>query len=103
MQFPIGEGDREDEEPLDLSEFVIGAQDIPPIYDLFAISNKMGALADEGHYTAYGKNWRDGKWYKFDDSTVSPMANLQDMISTGSYVLLYKKRGASGKAGDASD
>ena len=33
---------------LDMSEYVIGPHDIPPIYDLFAVSNHSGGLG-EGH------------------------------------------------------
>lgn len=32
-----------------------------------------------GHYTATCKNMQDGKWYKFDDSHVSPAAGESDI------------------------
>lgn len=40
------------------------------IYDLYAISNHYGNMGF-GHYTAYAKNHITGKWYDFDDSSVS--------------------------------
>ena len=40
------------------------------IYDLYAISNHYGNMGF-GHYTAYAKNYKTGKWYDFDDSSVS--------------------------------
>jgi len=39
--------------------------------NLYSISqNHYGSLGG-GHYTAYAKNHRNGKWYGFDDSHVS--------------------------------
>lgn len=35
------------------------------IYDLIAVDNHYGGLGG-GHYTAYAKNFCDGKWYNFD-------------------------------------
>lgn len=35
------------------------------MYDLFAVDNHYGGLGG-GHYTAYAKNFEDGKWYSFD-------------------------------------
>jgi ubiquitin C-terminal hydrolase len=51
VEFPIN--------GLDLAPFVLSSSDGDPlIYDLFAISNHMGS-ANFGHYTAYGKHWKD--------------------------------------------
>lgn len=40
------------------------------IYDLFAVSNHFGGMGG-GHYTAFGKNHLNGKWYNFDDAQVN--------------------------------
>lgn len=40
-----------------------------PVYDLFAVSLHSGNLGG-GHYTAAAKNFRDGHWYYFNDSSV---------------------------------
>jgi ubiquitin carboxyl-terminal hydrolase 4/11/15 len=40
------------------------------LYDLFAVSNHYGSLGF-GHYTAYTKSWKYGKWHNCDDSSVS--------------------------------
>lgn len=65
---------------LDLTEYVISC-DLPDsnseanaegkhiLYDLFGISNHSGGTGG-GHYTAYCKNPKTGKWYDFDDSFV---------------------------------
>ncbi len=44
------------------------------MYDLYAVSNHFGNVG-YGHYTAYGKNPDNNKWYNFDDSSVSEVSN----------------------------
>jgi ubiquitin carboxyl-terminal hydrolase 4/11/15 len=75
---------------LDLSSQAKGPQDVPPNYELFAVSNHYGSLGG-GHYTAYAKNKNDGKWYKFDDSSVSPVEESRVKTSSG-YVLFYQRK-----------
>merc|ERR1711974_337113 len=76
---------------LDLSPHMLNPDvEIPPIYDLMAVSNHFGALGG-GHYTAFAKNFNDQKWYKFDDSNVSP-ANEDKICSTAAYVLFYRRK-----------
>jgi len=41
---------------LDLSSFAMGPQAVPPIYDLFAVSDHSGGLGG-GHYTARARNF----------------------------------------------
>jgi len=60
------------------------------LYDLFAVSNHYGSLGF-GHYTAYCKNSRTGKWYSFDDSSVSA-EDPDNVCSTASYVLFYRRK-----------
>ena len=48
-----------------------------------------------GHYTSYAKNFKDNKWYLFDDSNVTEVDNLSSIISEAAYVLFYKKRDES--------
>ena len=40
------------------------------LYDLYAVSNHYGSLAF-GHYTAFAKNFETGKWYDYNDSSVT--------------------------------
>ncbi|KAI3366846.1 hypothetical protein L3Q82_009501, partial [Scortum barcoo] len=63
---------------LDMSEFLINPNAGPCRYDLIAVSNHYGGMGG-GHYTAYAKNKDDGKWYNFDDSSVSP-ANEDQIV-----------------------
>lgn len=59
-------------------------------YDLFGIVNHYGSTGF-GHYTAYGKNFRTGKWYCFDDSSVHP-ENESAVCTPAAYVLFYKRK-----------
>uniref|UniRef100_A0AAR2JCP7 Ubiquitin carboxyl-terminal hydrolase n=1 Tax=Pygocentrus nattereri TaxID=42514 RepID=A0AAR2JCP7_PYGNA len=61
---------------LNMSEFVCDPKAGPYIYDLVAVSNHYGGMGG-GHYTAYAKNKTDGKWYYFDDSSVSSASEDQ--------------------------
>ncbi|XP_019749186.1 ubiquitin carboxyl-terminal hydrolase 15 isoform X4 [Hippocampus comes] len=75
---------------LDMSEFLINPNSGPCRYDLIAVSNHYGGMGG-GHYTAYAKNADDGKWYNFDDSSVSPASENQ-IVSKAGYVLFYQRQ-----------
>uniref|UniRef100_A0A3P9LMA7 Ubiquitin carboxyl-terminal hydrolase n=1 Tax=Oryzias latipes TaxID=8090 RepID=A0A3P9LMA7_ORYLA len=75
---------------LDMSEFLINPNAGPCRYDLIAVSNHYGGMGG-GHYTAYAKNKDDGKWYNFDDSSVSP-ASEDQIVSKAAYVLFYQRQ-----------
>ena len=66
---------------LNMSEFVCDRSARPYVYDLIAVSNHYGAMG-VGHYTAYAKNRLNGKWYYFDDSSVSLASEDQIVVST---------------------
>uniref|UniRef100_A0A6B2LD86 ubiquitinyl hydrolase 1 n=1 Tax=Arcella intermedia TaxID=1963864 RepID=A0A6B2LD86_9EUKA len=77
-------------EGLDLGEYVIGPRTVPPIYDLYAVSNHYGSMMG-GHYTAYGKHRNDSKWFYFDDQNVTE--SYPDKVrSNAAYVLFYRRR-----------
>ena len=44
-----------------------------------------------GHYTAYGKNKVDGKWYKFNDKNCSEVPEFE-VENKDAYILFYVKR-----------
>ncbi|XP_043374341.1 ubiquitin carboxyl-terminal hydrolase 4 isoform X5 [Dermochelys coriacea] len=83
----LGEHDPWD---LSMSEFVCDPTADPYVYDLIAVSNHYGAMG-VGHYTAYAKNKVNGKWYYFDDSSVS-MASEDQIVTKAAYVLFYQRR-----------
>ncbi|KAM3443169.1 hypothetical protein NHJ13734_002055 [Beauveria thailandica] len=86
VDFPI--------EELDLTARVVEKEDgKSEVYDLIAVDNHYGGLGG-GHYTAYAKNFVDGKWYNYNDSSVSVVSNTQSVITSAAYLLFYKRRAA---------
>lgn len=83
VDFPI--------EGLDMSEFVSSETEGGLLYDLIAVDNHYGGLGG-GHYTAAAKNFRDGKWYYFNDGRVSPIEDPKQCVTDAAYLLFYKKR-----------
>uniref|UniRef100_A0A8C0G1B6 Ubiquitin carboxyl-terminal hydrolase n=1 Tax=Chelonoidis abingdonii TaxID=106734 RepID=A0A8C0G1B6_CHEAB len=75
---------------LDMSEFLINPNAGPCRYNLIAVSNHYGGMGG-GHYTAFAKNKDDGKWYYFDDSSVST-ASEDQIVSKAAYVLFYQRQ-----------
>jgi ubiquitin C-terminal hydrolase len=74
---------------LDLSNYVIGYKKEKYKYELYGVCNHSGSLMG-GHYTAYVKN-ANGKWYHFNDTSVSEVGLTESIISTKAYVLFYRK------------
>jgi len=77
-------------EILDLSPWVQGKQENLPQYELYAVSNHFGSLGG-GHYIAHAKNKKDGKWYRFDDSSVQHIDNSK-IKSSSAYMLFYQRK-----------
>ncbi|EFJ42377.1 hypothetical protein VOLCADRAFT_67166, partial [Volvox carteri f. nagariensis] len=89
---------------LDLGPYVLRPQSVPPVYDLFAVSNHYGSMGG-GHYTAYAKlpsppqdaqtqeaaTHSGDRWYCFDDSRVSSV-DPEGVRSPAAYVLFYRRR-----------
>lgn len=61
------------------------------MYDLYAVSNHYGSLAF-GHYTAYAKNPETGIWHDYNDSNVSQLDNIGEVVSGAAYVLYYIRK-----------
>jgi len=77
-------------ENFDLSNYVIGYKKESYVYDLYGICNHSGGVHG-GHYTAFIKNAND-KWYHFNDTFVTEVTNLQDLITPKAYCLFYRKK-----------
>jgi len=75
---------------LDMGPYIINKNHGKAIYDLIAVSNHYGGMGG-GHYTAYGKNKDDGRWYHFDDSSVTPISE-NAVVTKAAYVLFYQRR-----------
>ena len=82
MTFPL--------EDLDLSKYIIGYKKKSYIYDLYGICNHSGGVHG-GHYTSYVKN-ANGKWYHFNDTFVTEVTNLNELISPKAYCFFYRKK-----------
>lgn len=74
---------------LDLSPYVIGYKKDNYKYELYGICNHSGGVMG-GHYTSYVKN-ANGKWYHFNDTTVSEVGIIESIITSKAYVLFYRK------------
>lgn len=79
VDFPI--------EGLDLTSRVIQKEDgKAEIYDLIAVDDHYGGLGG-GHYTAYSKNFVDGRWYNYN-GTYSQSAGRGPFLTFDLYRLL---------------
>ena len=75
---------------LNLSKYVIGYKKDSYQYDLFGVCNHSGSVFG-GHYTSYVKN-ANGKWYHFNDATLSEVELTETIVSTKAYCLFYRKK-----------
>lgn len=82
VDFPI--------EGLNLTGKVGLPEDKSLVYDLFAVDNHYGSLGG-GHYTAYAKNYYDGKWYDYNDAWVTSISP-DAVVSKSAYLLFYRRR-----------
>ncbi|KAH0596359.1 hypothetical protein MHUMG1_06221 [Metarhizium humberi] len=90
VDFPI--------EGLDLTSRVIQKEDgKAEIYDLIGVDDHYGGLGG-GHYTAYAKNFVDGRWYNYNDSSVHVVSDPTSVITSAAYLLFYRRR-SSGPLG----
>ncbi|TVY17333.1 putative ubiquitin carboxyl-terminal hydrolase 12, partial [Lachnellula arida] len=84
VDFPI--------EGLDLSSRVVETQEgKQEIYDLFAVDDHWGGLGG-GHYTAFAKNYTDGEWYEYNDSSVTKTKDPSRVVTQSAYLLFYRRR-----------
>lgn len=62
-----------------------------PMYDLYAVSNHVGALGS-GHYTALALNRFDDVWYEFNDSRYHRVdESIHNKHRESAYVLFYNR------------
>lgn len=75
---------------LDLSSYVIGYKKEIYKYELYGVCNHSGSTFG-GHYTSYVKN-SNGKWYHFNDTSVSEIEVNESIVTSKAYVLFYRKK-----------
>lgn len=78
-------------EVLDISPYMSGTGDTPPLYMLYAVVVHVDMLNASffGHYVCYVKDMH-GAWYKIDDAEVQPV-QLHTVMSESAYILLYSR------------
>eukprot|EP00927_Polykrikos_kofoidii_P031448 TRINITY_DN27036_c0_g2_i1.p1 TRINITY_DN27036_c0_g2~~TRINITY_DN27036_c0_g2_i1.p1 ORF type:complete len:943 (+),score=177.45 TRINITY_DN27036_c0_g2_i1:22-2829(+) len=80
-------------ENLDLSSYCLDAETgVEHVYDLVGVSKHIGGLGG-GHYVAYSRSSENGKWYYFNDASVTEVSAAtvaEDQV--GAYVLFYLRR-----------
>ncbi|KAG6228008.1 hypothetical protein E4U34_005051 [Claviceps purpurea] len=87
VDFPI--------EGLDLTSRVIQKEDgKAEIYDLIAVDDHYGALGG-GHYTANARNFVDGRWYNYNDSSVHLVSEPSSVVTSAAYLLFYRRRSST--------
>jgi len=77
-------------ENLDLSKYVIGYNKNAYVYDLYGVCNHSGSVMG-GHYTSFVKN-ANGKWYHYNDTSVSEVVLAQQIVTPKAYCFFYRKR-----------
>ncbi|KAI1117936.1 hypothetical protein F5Y14DRAFT_447346 [Nemania sp. NC0429] len=83
VQFPT--------ENLDITSRVLHTEEgKQEIYDLIGVDCHYGGLGG-GHYLAYAKNFIDGRWYSYNDSSVNATA-AKDIVDPAAYMLFYRRR-----------
>ena len=73
---------------IDLRPWIVGPHSPNPDYELYAVSQHYGSTGG-GHYTALAKNM--GKWYNFNDSSVSK-SDDRNLSDSASYLLFYRRK-----------
>ncbi|KAI8963906.1 UCH-domain-containing protein [Daldinia sp. FL1419] len=83
VEFPL--------ENLDITSRVLQKEDgKQEVYDLIGVDCHWGGLGG-GHYTAHAKNFIDGQWYTYNDSSVS-RASPDRIVDSSAYLLFYRRR-----------
>lgn len=61
----------------------------PALYNLFALVRHMGSV-NGGHYIAYCRSHVTGKWFEFDDKTVTEVSE-ERVSKVEAYLLFYRR------------
>ena len=76
------------DEYIDINEFIY-FKNSPCKYQLIGVVTHFGPSGMSGHFIAFCKSFVDNKWYKYNDSLVSP-SSFPDAKNTGvPYILFY--------------
>ena len=75
-------------EKLNLLNFV-NFKDGNSFLRLYAVISHLGPSSMSGHFIAYIKNMNDKKWYKYNDSIVTPCTKNEEFREGMPYILFY--------------
>ena len=80
-------------ETIDITQFILQKDKPKIIYNLYGVITHIGESGPNAHFIASCKSSIDNKWYRFNDSIVSPITNIQkEVIEFGTpYILFYQK------------
>jgi ubiquitin C-terminal hydrolase len=76
-------------ENLNVSKYTINYKNDHYIYDLYGVCNHSGSVMG-GHYTAFVKN-ANGKWYHYNDTTVTEVKDTSQIKTPKAYCFFYRK------------
>ncbi|VFQ61905.1 unnamed protein product [Cuscuta campestris] len=78
-------------EMLDMMPYMTGADDVPPLYMLYAVVVHLDRLnaSFSGHYISYVKD-SHGNWFRVDDTKVQQV-HMSQVMSEGAYILFYMR------------
>ena len=81
-------------ESIDITQFELQKDKPQIIYSLYGVITHIGQSGPNAHFVASCKSPVDYRWYRFNDSIVNPINNLQkEVIEFGSpYILFYQKQ-----------
>ena len=61
-------------------------------YRIIGVCSHLGDSGFSGHYIAFCKNMKNGKWYRFNDAMVSECTDFYEIMTCGTpYLLLYEQ------------
>ena len=81
------------DETIDISSFVLQKDKPKIIYNLYGVITHIGQSGPNAHFVASCKSPIDHKWYRYNDSMVNSIENIQkEVIDFGTpYILFYQK------------
>ena len=82
------------QENIDISNYILDKDMNKMIYNLYGVISHIGESGSSGHFIASCKSFIDNNWYRFKDTILSQIYNIQnDVIEYGTpFILFYKKQ-----------
>ena len=78
------------DEEIDITRFVNFNFGMPIRYRLYGVCSHFGDSGLYGHYAAFCKDVKNGKWYNFNDSSCSE-CDSKNIYSGTPYLLFYER------------